>query len=156
MISLARWYHEVMISCKHGDIHTVCGLRNIPIRYDRFPRCYAPLNDTSKNRRRGNGNTQVYALPRVSIGLLLCSAQVIFLIKTSGARTQTKIPCDELFGGCAYGARCGWGKFYLIIYKKIWYKIVIAFSLVIVLFVFIKIHLLLILPQNINILNILL
>ena len=31
----------------------------------------------SKNRRRGNGNTQACVLPRATLGLLLCSAQVI-------------------------------------------------------------------------------
>ena len=31
----------------------------------------------SKNRRRGNGNTQACVLPRATLGLLLCSAQPI-------------------------------------------------------------------------------
>ncbi len=53
----------------------------------------------SKNRRRGNGNTQACVLPRATLGLLLCSAQVIFTLKTRWAKTQTAIPCDDLFGG---------------------------------------------------------
>ena len=31
----------------------------------------------SKNRRRGNGNTQACVLPRATLGLLLCSVQPI-------------------------------------------------------------------------------
>ena len=57
----------------------------------------------SKNRRRGNGNTQVCILPRASLGLLLYSAQVIFTIKMWGAITQATIPCDDLFGDVPHG-----------------------------------------------------
>ena len=37
----------------------------------------------SKNRRRGNGNTQACVLPRATLGLLLCSAQPIHAISSS-------------------------------------------------------------------------
>ena len=74
------------------------GLRNIPIRYAGLLRHCVSRNDTSKNRHRGNGNTQVCILPRASLGLLLYSAQVIFTLKTRWAKTQTAIPCDDLFG----------------------------------------------------------
>ena len=57
----------------------------------------------SKNRRRGNGNTQACVLPRATLGLLLCSAQVIFTLKTRWAKTQTAIPCDDLFGDVPHG-----------------------------------------------------
>ena len=92
-----------MISCKHDDIHTACGLRNIPIRYAGLLRHCVSRNDTSKNRHRGNGNTQVCILPRASLGLLLYSAQVIFTLKTRWAKTQTAIPCDDLFGDVPHG-----------------------------------------------------
>ena len=34
-----------MISCKHDDIHTACGLRNIPIRYAGLLRHCVSRND---------------------------------------------------------------------------------------------------------------
>ena len=58
----------------------------------------------SKNRRRGNGNTQC-VLPRATLGLLLCSAQVIFTIKTRWTRTRAAIPCDDLFGEACYARK---------------------------------------------------
>ena len=51
--------------------------RKILIRYAGLPRHCVPRNDTNKNRRRGNGNTQACVLPRTTLGLLLCSAQPI-------------------------------------------------------------------------------
>ena len=42
-------------------------------------------------------------LPRASLGLLLYSAQVIFTLKTRWAKTQTTIPCDDLFGDVPHG-----------------------------------------------------
>ena len=65
----------------------------------------------SKNRRRGNDNTQVCVLSRASLGLLLYSAQVIFTIKTRWAKTQNAIPCDDLFGGVRLTAHA----FYIIL-----------------------------------------
>ena len=36
---------------------------------------------------------------------LLYSAQVIFTLKTRQIRTQTTIPCDDLFGGACYARK---------------------------------------------------
>lgn len=46
---------------------------------------------------------QVCVLPRAWLGLLLYSAQVIFTLKMRWARTQTTIPCDDLFGDVPHG-----------------------------------------------------